>query len=321
MKHSSIFSKPDASAGGRRALTVAAAMAVALTAACLWSAPQTAPATFATPDDAAHALVDAAKANDSAAMLKLFGAEGKDIVESGDAAADKAGREEFAARAAESMKIETEPGNPDRAIVVVGADEWPLPVPLIRTNGRWAFDAADGRLEILARRIGRDEMNAIEVCRGYVEAQMEYAARDRDANGVLEYAQKIISSPGKRDGLYWEGAPDTLAPKAFADAAATLLQAQGKKAVPYHGYYFHILKAQGPDAEGGAVDYVVKGKMIGGFALVAWPDEYAVSGVKTFIVDHQGVVYEKDMGANTTTLAHQMTRFNPDKTWNKVEGE
>lgn len=287
----------------------------------LIAAAQNAANTFATPEEAAQALIAAAKSNDTAAMLKLFGPEGKDIVQSGDAAADKAGREEFAQRAATKMKIETEPGNPNRATVVVGDNDWPFPVPLMRANGRWAFDAAGGRMEILARRVGRNEMNAIEVCRGYVGAQMEYAARDREATGVLQYAQKIISSPGKKDGLYWEGEPDTLAPKAFADAAAALLQAQGKKAAPYHGYFFHILKAQGPDAQGGAVDYVVKGSMIGGFALVAWPAEYAVSGVKTFIVNHQGVIYEKDLGATTATVARQMTRFNPDKTWNKVEGE
>jgi hypothetical protein len=299
----------------------AGAFVLALAAAQLLAAPQSAPSAFATPDEAVQALINAAKNNDSAAMLKLFGPEGKDIVQSGDAAEDKAGREEFARRAAEKTTVVPEPGNPNRATLVVGENEWPFPVPLVRGNGRWMFDAAEGRLEILARRIGRNEMNAIEVCRGYVEAQMEYAAHDRDANGVLEYAQKILSSPGKKDGLYWEGEPDTLAPKAYADAAAALLQGQGKKPVPYHGYYFHILKAQGSDAPGGAADYVVKGTMIGGFALVAWPDEYAVSGVKTFIVNHLGVVYEKDLGPTTSTLARQMTVFDPGKGWNKVEGE
>ena len=301
--------------------------ALVLTGAALWAAPQARPPaqaatpTFATADEAAQALIQAAKNNDTSAMLKLFGPEGKDIVQSGDAAEDKAARAEFAERAAERLKIELEAGNQDRATMVVGENEWPLPVPLVRVNGRWAFDAGTGRVEVLARRIGRNEMNAIEVCRGYVEAQMQYAARDRNANGVLEYAQKIISSPGKKDGLYWEGEPDSLAPKAFADAAAALLQAQGKKAVPYHGYYFHILKAQGPDAPGGEVDYVVKGAMIGGFALVAWPDEYAVSGVKTFLVNHQGVVYEKDLGPTTAMQARRMTSFNPGSGWKKVEGE
>jgi hypothetical protein len=307
---------------GRRFSGLASALALALGAACLWAAPpQTASGTFATPDEAARALITAARNNDGAAMLKLFGPEGKDIVQSGDAVEDKAGREEFARRAAQKMKIVIEPGNPNRATLVVGDNDWPFPLPLVRGNGRWAFDTAEGRLQILARRIGRNEMNAIEVCRGYVEAQMEYAAHDRDANGVLEYAQKIASSPGKKDGLYWEGASASLAPKAFADAAAALLLAQGKKPVPYHGYYFHILKAQGPDAPGGAVDYMVKGTMIGGFALVAWPDEYAVSGVKTFLVNHTGVVYEKDLGPTTATQARQMSLFNPGKGWSKVEGE
>src|SRR5271156_5427189 len=161
-------------------------------------------------------------------------------------------------------------------------------------------------------------MNAIDVCRAYVEAQMEYAARDRDADGILEYAQTILSAPGKKDGLYWEGESDTLVPKSFADAAAVILAAKGKKAQPYHGYFFHILKAQGPDAEGGAMDYVVKGEMIGGFAMIAWPAEYGVSGVKTFIVNHHGVVYEKDLGAQTGAMARQMMRFNPDKSWKSV---
>ena len=296
-----------------------AALATVL-AAGLIAAPQGG-STFATPEEAAHALVDAARNNDTAAMLKLFGPAGKDIVESGDAAADKSAREEFAGRAAEKMKVELEAGNPNRATMVVGSNEWPFPVPLVRSNGRWAFDAGAGRVEILARRVGRNEMNAIEVCRGYVEAQMKYAQADYDGDHILQYAQKIISTPGKKDGLYWEGESESLAPKAFADAAAALLQAQGKKAVPYHGYFFHILKAQGPDASGGAMDYLVKGKMIGGFALVAWPAEYGVSGVKTFIVNHQGIVYDKDLGPTTGAVARQMTRFNPDKSWSKVEGE
>jgi len=275
---------------------------------------------FATPQEAARALVDAAAKNDTAAMLKLFGPQGKDIVESGDLAEDKQMRAEFARRAQEKLVAEPEKGNPDRVIIVVGNDNWPMPVPLVRKNGPWHFDAAQGKLEILARRVGRNELAAIDVCRAYVEAQNEYAAHDRDANGVLEYAQKIASAPGKKDGLYWEGEPGNLVPKAFADAAAAMF-AEGKKPSPYHGYYFHILKAQGPDAPGGAHNYVVKNMMIGGFAMVAFPAEYGVSGVRTYMVNHDGVVYEKDMGPSTMTLARQMTRFNPDKTWKKVEGE
>ena len=252
-------------------------------------------------------------------MLKLFGPEGKDVVESGDPAEDQNGRAEFARRAHEKLTIAIEPSNPNRATIVVGEQNWPLPVPLIKKNGQWRFDPAEGRITILARRIGRNELTAIDVCRAYVEAQLEYASRDRLSGGVLEYAQTIRSTPGKRDGLYWEGESGTLVPKAFADAAAALTATA--RAVPYHGYHFRILKAQGPDATGGAMDYVVRGKMIGGFALVAFPEEYGVSGVKTFIVNHNGIVYEKDLGSMTGALARQMTRFNPDKTWRKIEGE
>jgi hypothetical protein len=230
-------------------------------------------------------------------------------------------RAEFAARAHTKLQVEPDHDNPNRAILVVGDQNWPFPVPLIRKNGKWYFDAANGRVEILARRVGRNELAAIDVCRGYVEAQMEYASRDRDAHGMLKYAQQILSSPNKKDGLYYEGEPENLVPKSFADAAAVLLQAHGKKPVPYHGYFFHILKSQGPDAEGGAMDYVVKGSMIGGFALIAWPGEYGVSGVQTLIVNHRGIVYEKDLGPQTATLARQVARFNPDKTWKPVVGE
>jgi hypothetical protein len=276
--------------------------------------------TFASPEEAAKALIAAAGHDNPAAMLKMFGPTGKDIVDSGDPAQDKSGRAEFARRAAEKMHIEQDRTNPDRAILVVGSQDWPFPIPMVRKNGQWKFDTAAGRLEILARRVGRNEMNAMEVCRAYVEAQMEYGSRDRDADGVLEYAQRIVSGPGKHDGLYWEGEPENLVPKAFAEAAAANYPGGGKHE-PYHGYYFRILKAQGPAAPGGAFDYVVKGKMIGGFALVAYPAEYSVSGVNTFIVSHKGVVYEKDLGPTTTTLARQMTLFNPDKTWKPSDKE
>ncbi len=220
-------------------------------------------------------------------------------MKSGDPAEDKDSRAEFARRAHEKMEVQMEPSNPNRAVIIAGNQNWPFPVPLIRTKaGQWHFDSARGKVEILARRVGRNELVAIDVCRAYVEAQMEYASRDRDGNGVLEYAQKIVSAPGKKNGLYFEGEPDNLVPKAFADAAAALA-AEGKKPTPYHGYYFRVLTAQGPDAPGGARTYVVKGQMIGGFALIAYPAEYGVSGIKTFIVNHRGVVYEKDLGSAT----------------------
>jgi len=300
-----------------RASLLTLAMALTLRQA----ASQSSQRTFSTPQAAAQALVDAAAQNDTPALLQLLGPGGKDIVQSGDAADDKAARAEFAQRARAKLQVEPDRDNPNRATIVTGDQNWPFPVPLIRKKGQWYFDAARGRVEILARRIGRNELAAIDVCRAYVEAQMDYASRDRDANGMLQYAQRIVSSPGKKDGLYFEGQPENLAPKSFADAAAVLLQGQGKKPVPYHGYFFHILKSQGPDAQGGAMDYVVKGEMIGGFALIAWPAEYGVSGVKTLIVNHQGTVYAKDLGPQTATVARQTTRFNPDKSWKPVVGE
>jgi hypothetical protein len=301
--------------------TFSAGALAALTLTLLSAQPQTGQPTFATPEEAIHAVGDAAAHNDTAAMLKLFGPGGKDLVQSGDDAGTREDRANFVRMLHEKMQIERDATNPNRVTFAVGTEDWPFPVPLARDKaGKWYFDAARGKMEVLARRVGRNELNAVEVCRGYVEAQMAYANVDRDADGNLEYAQRIVSSPGKQDGLYWEGEPGSLVPKSFAGAVEAAAEA-GKKPEPYHGYYYRILKAQGPAAEGGAVNYVVKGEMIGGFALVAWPAEYGVSGVKTFIVNHRGVVYEKDLGQTTVALARQMTQFNPDKTWHPVDKE
>jgi len=291
-------------------LTVVAALAAGLQAA----APKENQQTFATPQEAAQALIDATEHNDTATLLKVLGPDGKDIVVSGDPAEDTKHRAEFARSAHQKLRIDQD--NTLKTTLVIGEQEWPFPVPLVQKDGKWRFDSAKGRLEILARRIGRNELNAVDVCRGYVEAQQEYAAEDRDKDGILEYAQKIVSSPGKHDGLYWDGA--TIVPKSFAEAAESYAK-EGHKLQPYHGYYFRVLKAQGPDAQGGALSYVVKGEMIGGFAMVAWPAEYGVSGIHSFIVNHHGIVYEKDLGAASATLAKQMTRFNPDKSWQPVK--
>jgi len=292
-----------------------AAVGLALAAVLLQAAPPASQQTFATPQEAIQAIVDAAEHNDAAALLQLFGPDGKDILESGDPAQDKDLRAEFARSAHEKLQIEQDPTNPDRATFAVGEQDWPFPVPVVRKNGKWQLDPVGGRLEILARRIGRNELNVMEICRGYVEAQLEYASEDRDRDGILEYAQRIVGTPGKQDGLYADDAPQNLVTKAFAAAARTA------KPEPYHGYYFRILKSQGPDATGGALDYVVKGKMIGGFALIAWPAEYGVSGVQSFIINHQGLLYGKDLGVSTGALARQMTRFNPDKSWRLVDLE
>jgi Protein of unknown function (DUF2950) len=291
-------------------VTVVVTLASGLHAA----APKANQETFATPQEAAQALIDATEHNDSAALLKVLGPDGKDIIASGDPAEDTKHREEFARSAHQKLRIDQD--NPLNTTLVIGDQEWPFPIPLVEKDGKWRFDSAKGRLEILARRVGQNELNAVDVCRGYVEAQQEYAAEDRDKDGVLKYAQKIVSSPGQHDGLYWDGV--TIVPKSFAEAAESSAK-EGNKPQPYHGYYFRVLKAQGPDAQGGALSYVVKGKMIGGFALVAWPAEYGVSGIHSFIVNHHGIVYEKDLGAGSATLTKQMIRFNPDKSWRPVE--
>jgi hypothetical protein len=303
----------------RPALTAGALVALTLTV--LPAQTQTAQPAFATPEEAIQAVGDAAGHNDTAALSKLFGPGGKDLVESGEDAGARENRANFAKMVREKMQIERDATNPNRVTFAVGAQEWPFPIPLVRDKaGKWYFDATQGKMEVLARRIGRNELNAVEVCRGYVEAQMAYANVDRDAHGILEYAQKIVSSPGKHDGLYWEGEPGNLVPKSFAGAAEAVAEA-GKKPEPYHGYFYRILKAQGPAADGGPVSYVVKGEMIGGFALVAWPAEYGVTGVKTFIVNHRGIVDEKDLGPTTAAQARQMTQFNPDKGWHPVDKE
>ena len=264
--------------------------------------------TFATPQDAARALMEASENNDPHALLRIFGPEGRSIVFSGDPAEDREIRAQFARMSEERLQIREDAGHDT---VVVGSDESPFPVPLVETSGQWRFDAARAKPEVLARRIGRNEAIAIAVCRGYVAAQTDYAARNH------RYAQKIVSSPGKSDGLYQVGAPRSPAPETFAEAAAAM-SAQGRRTAPFRGYYFRILKAQGPDADGGAEDYVVKGEMTGGFALVAYPAEYGVSGIRTFMVNQKALVYGKDVGAATVALGRRMLRFNPDQTWKAV---
>ncbi len=299
-------------------LTRLVAVGLVVGTALLQAAPKDAQRTFATPEDAIQATIDAAERNDTAALLQLFGPDGKDIVESGDPAEDKDLRTEFARSAHEKLQIDRDPFSPDRVEFTVGAQGWPFPVPVVLRGGKWQLDPASGRIEILARRIGRNELNAMEVCRGYAEAQLEYAAAEHDGDRVLKYAQKIAATPGKQDGLNLGGVSNSLVSQPFADAAFATPSPIGKKSEPYHGYYYRVLKSQGPDAAGGAFDYVVNGKMIGGFALIAWPAEYGVSGIGTFIINHDGVVYEKDLGAGTAMQARQMTRFNPDKSWQKV---
>ena len=296
-------------------LFVLATTAVLLcTAASIASAQQA----FKTPDEAASALVDAAKAGDPKAIVTVLGPDGGDIVSSGDEVADAATRQKFVAAYDAKHQIAME--GDSKATVVIGLEDFPVPIPLVRKDGMWRFDTAAGRQEILARRIGKNELDAIQACLAYVDAQNDYAEKDRTGAGINTYAQRIISQPGKRDGLYWPSSQgDEASPLGEFVAQAT---AQGYRVgggrTPYHGYYFKILTRQGPAAPGGELDYVVRGKMIGGFALVAYPAEYRNSGVMTFIVSHAGDVFQKDLGPANAKLAERMTSFNPDKSWQKV---
>lgn len=280
--------------------------------------------TFAEPGAAVEALVGALKADDAKTLHAMLGAKTDTLLSSGDPTQDRRARSLFLEAYARAHRIQ--PEGADRATLSIGETDWPLPIPLVRGPRGWYFDVDAGEAEILGRRIGRNELAAIQVALAYVDAQRDYASRDRDGSGVRAYAMRIGSTPGRRDGLYWpvkEGeAPSPLGPlaaRAAADGHVAGSQASGDgAAATYHGYRFRILAAQGTNAPGGARDYVAAGRMIGGFALVAWPARYGNSGVMTFIVSHDGVVYEKDLGPATARAAEAMTAFDPDRTWRKV---
>jgi hypothetical protein len=272
--------------------------------------------TFDSPKEAVAALLDAAEKFDTPALEAIFGPDGDAIIHTGEPARDKKIAADFVAKAHEKQEIEIESN--DRAGLIVGNDDWPFPVPLVKRNGKWSFDSKAGLQEILNRRIGSNELDAIQICRGYVEAQDDYAVMKRTDGSVAQYAQRIIASEGKHDGLAWRNADGTWGGPVGENIAQVIEQGYTSKASPYHGYYFKVLKGQGPAAPGGEMDYVVKGVMIGGFALVAAPAEYRVTGVMTFIVSNDGVVYEKDLGANTLEEFKKMELFDPDKTWHPV---
>jgi hypothetical protein len=269
---------------------------------------------FASPDDAASALASAVKSGARREMLRVLGSNGEDIISSGDELADKESRERFTGAwdTKHSVRLEGD----RKAVIVLGNDDFPFPIPLMKKKAGWEFDTAAGRLEILYRRIGRNELDAIQTCLSFVDAQNEYAGKDR-GQGVGVYAQRIVSTAGKKDGLYWPGDDSPLGELA-AQASAEGYKV-GSGPIPYHGYYYRILTQQGGNAPGGAMDYVVKGKMIGGFALLAWPAEYGNSGVMTFLVNHNGVVYQKDLGDYSMKLVRRINSFDPDQTWKKVE--
>ncbi len=272
--------------------------------------------TFDSPEAAAQALIAATSKNDSAELAAVLGSKGQGLLTSGDAGRDEAERKEFAQLASARHKLEASTMMPDTMILVVGEQNWPFPVPLIRVDQRWRFDAGLGSLEVRARRVGANELDAIEICSGYVEAQQAYAAQHRSGAATMEYAKAIVSAPGQKNGLYQPGASAELVPQGFADAA---METPGHKAKPYHGYYFRVLTEQGSNAPGGAHKYVAGKFMIGGFALVAWPAQYGVTGVHTFIVNQDNTVYEKDLGAQTSTLAPALVKYDPDSSWSPVE--
>lgn len=295
-----------------------------LRAAQVESAPRTsttAPQVFDTPQQAAKALIEAAGAYDVPKLMTIFGPDGKDFVASADPVEDKNNAVAFAAEAGAKNSILIKPAKPNRAIIIVGEEEWPMPVPLIKSNGKWHFEAKAGREEILLRRIGANELDAIQVCRGYVEAQKEYALEIHDDSRVNQYAQRMFSTPGKQDGLYWQS-PDGKSSGPIGEAVAKALAEGYSVGKPgFHGYYFKILQGQGPAAPLGRLDYVIEGIMIGGFALVAVPVQYGVTGVKTFIVNNDGIVFQKDLGPDSLDIVKDMKLYNPDRTWHRTDDQ
>jgi hypothetical protein len=297
-----------------RAIAVAALVCASAFAAAQASAQQR----FKSPEEAVNALVAAVRSDSSRQVTSVLGRDAWEIIESGDEVADATAMAAFLTAYDIRHQIVSE--GSERSILVVGNNDWPLPIPIVQDNGSWRFDTAAGKEEVLYRRIGGNELNAIRVCLAYVAAQNEYADMNPQGSKVDNYAQRIVSSPGKKDGLYWpSGANESASPLGEAMAAATL---QGYRftgtPAPYHGYYYKILTAQGPTAPGGAVNYVVNGQMIGGFALVAYPAEYGNSGVMTFLVNHTGTIFQKDLGPRTSRIASRMTAYSPDHTWKKV---
>ena len=271
--------------------------------------------TFKTPKEAADALILAAKDYDVSALEQILGPQSQDLISSEDPVQDKNITLAFAAKAQEKNSIAIDKNSPNRAVLVVGNEDWPMSIPIVRKNGAWFFDTNAGRKETLHRRIGSNELDALGICRGYVEAQHEYALEKHDNAEVNQYAQRVISTPGKHDGLVWRNPDGSLGGPVAESIADALQQGYTDKSQPYHGYFFKILKGQGPAARLGRIDFVVGGAMIGGFALAAAPAEYRVTGVKTLIVSYEGIVYQKDLGPDTLKTFREMELYNPDKSW------
>ena len=282
--------------------------------------PSTAgPQTFDSAEKAADALVDAAEKFNVTSLIRIVGPQGEDLVLTGEYAQDRERAQEFAAQARKRKQVSVDPKTDTRAYLLVGEQDWPFALPIVKRDGRWSFDAAAGRQELMYRRIGSNELDAIEICQGYVEAQFDFAYRKRQGYEAPHYAQHIISSPGKQDGLAWKNPDGSWGGPIGEKIAEAIEQGYNLKADPYHGYFFKVLKGQGAAAPLGTMDYVVGGVMLGGFALVAAPAEYGETGLKTFMVSHTGVVYEKDLGPDTLQQFQQMERFDPDKSWTPVK--
>ena len=274
--------------------------------------------TFATAQEAANALIDAAEKFDQEALSEILGPDSYDIIHTGEPARDREVAQKFAEQARVKTNVSLQPKNPRRAILEIGEDNWPFAVPIVKVGPSWFFDSKAGRQELLYRRIGGNELDAIAICRHYVEAQHEFALTKRGTSGVNQYAQRIISSQGAQDGLAWQNSDGTWGGPIGEKVAAAIAKGYSNKAEPFHGYFFRVLKGQGPAAPLGELDFVVKDVMIGGFALIAFPAQYRVTGVQTFMVSHDGVVYQKDLGPKTIELASAIDRFNPDKSWTPV---
>jgi hypothetical protein len=284
--------------------------------------PQPGQKQFDTPKQAADALIQVATNLDVAAAKEILGPDGEDIISSEDPVMDKNRATAFANKAKEKTSVEIDKKNRNQAVLLVGKDDFPLPIPIVKQKGKWFFDTKVGREEILNRRVGENELNAIEICRGFVDAQQEYAEEKHDGSKVTQYAQHILSTPGKHDGLAWQNPDGTWGGPVGEEVAKALQEGyKAERGTPYHGYYFKVLKGQGPAAPGGEIDFVVGGAMIGGFGLAAAPAEYRVTGVMTFIVGPDGVVYEKDLGPDTLKTFQSMDKYNPDKTWKVTEDD
>jgi len=312
--------------------TLFVCLATTLISATIYAGPQASRAnarttsgvgvrTFDTPQQAADALVVAAGVFDVGLLDELFGPDTRHVLLSGEDAQDRQRAADFVAMAHDELSVSVDPKTGTRAFVIVGDDDWPFPIPIVKRGGKWSFDTKAGRQELLYRRIGSNELDAIRVCRGYHEAQYEYAEKPREGFDVNQYAQRIVSSPGKQDGLAWQTADGTWHGPVGEKIASAIERGYSTSAQPYHGYFFKMLKGQGPAAPLGEMDYVINGAMIGGFALAAAPAEYGVTGVKTFMISQDGVVYEKDFGTATLDEFAKLERFNPDRSWTPVTAE